>query len=333
MKNNFDGLRLIGALMVLVDHQFALQGYAEPKLFGVLLGWVGLAIFFGISGYLVTGSWLNDPNVFRFFAKRFLRLWPALAVTVAVIWCFCHWLPWYGIDAFKYPLAGNLYLGNLLLFERRDWNGFFPTLHWGVVNGSLWTIQIEVRCYAALGLALFLLGRHARWLVIPSMMLAGAMFPDWVALLGGCFLAGVALRFWGPWTVIPAVVLVAALGHWTAAIMLCLAAGAVVVGRQDWAAMRSAGARGDFSYGIYLWAWPVGQIGVLLFQPSPWLIFWTLSATSVLAWLSWHLIESQALKLKPSGSGTGARWYHQTSNREEAQGMAGSTQLVRPAVE
>src|SRR4051794_16276411 len=61
-RNNFDGLRLIGALMVLVSHQFALSGRTEPHVVGqVSLGALGVLIFFSISGFLVGQSWHNDP--------------------------------------------------------------------------------------------------------------------------------------------------------------------------------------------------------------------------------------------------------------------------------
>lgn len=69
--NNFDFIRLAAALMVLVSHQFALQGLSEPVLKGLhSLGGVGVLVFFSISGYLVAQSWLNDPHWLRFATKR-----------------------------------------------------------------------------------------------------------------------------------------------------------------------------------------------------------------------------------------------------------------------
>ena len=86
-RNNFDALRLIGAFLVLVSHQFALSGRWEPKAVGDhSFGNLGVLIFFSISGYLVTSSWLNDPNILRFATRRTLRMAPALCVSMPLTW-------------------------------------------------------------------------------------------------------------------------------------------------------------------------------------------------------------------------------------------------------
>ena len=54
--NNFDVLRLVAAVMVLVSHSFALSGQGEPHLGGLALGTLGVVVFFGISGFLIARS-------------------------------------------------------------------------------------------------------------------------------------------------------------------------------------------------------------------------------------------------------------------------------------
>jgi peptidoglycan/LPS O-acetylase OafA/YrhL len=76
----------------------------------------------------------------------------------------------------------------------------------------------------------------------------------------------------------------------------------VWVGSRSWPVLRSAGRFGDLSYGIYLWAWPVQQILVMLFGKS--LSVWqhmavALPVTVACALASWHLVEKRALRLKP----------------------------------
>ena len=85
-RNNFNALRLIAALMVLVSHCFALTNHTEPlgSISGETLGELGVSIFFAISGFLIARSWCDDPVIGRFLLKRALRLIPALVVAVLV---------------------------------------------------------------------------------------------------------------------------------------------------------------------------------------------------------------------------------------------------------
>ena len=81
--DSFDLLRAVGALLVLVSHSFALTGRPEPVVPGVAsYGGLGVAIFFSISGYLITLSWHRDPRLGAFLVKRSLRIFPALFVVV-----------------------------------------------------------------------------------------------------------------------------------------------------------------------------------------------------------------------------------------------------------
>ena len=77
--------------------------------------------------------------------------------------------------------------------------------------------------------------------------------------------------------------------------------------------LRRVGAKNDYSYGIYIYGFPVQQVlayfgvyrwGYLAFTAA------ALVVTFGLAWLSWHLIEKRAMALKDRGPGRGWRhWY------------------------
>ncbi len=84
--NSFDVLRLAAAAMVLVGHSFYLAGRSEPTvpLTGTGISFVGVLVFFAISGFLVTGSWLHDRRVVPFVVKRALRIMPALVVVLVL---------------------------------------------------------------------------------------------------------------------------------------------------------------------------------------------------------------------------------------------------------
>jgi peptidoglycan/LPS O-acetylase OafA/YrhL len=171
--NNFDALRLLGALLVLVSHAYALSGQHEPKLAGDTLGTVGVFIFFGISGFLVTKSWLREPRLGAFFAKRALRILPALFVVSA--------LTAYLIGPLITTASLGHYFGNPMTHAyalrnatlRTDY--LLPAVFAGnpyphAVNGSLWTLPTEARAYVAVAciglLIVFLAGRRPRpgWL-------------------------------------------------------------------------------------------------------------------------------------------------------------------------
>ena len=76
-------------------------------------------------------------------------------------------------------------------------------------------------------------------------------------------------------------------------------------GRSVWPAARW----GDMSYGLYIYGWPAEQAVVrALGGAAPWweVLALALPAAVALALLSWHLVEAQALRLKPRGAQRGA---------------------------
>jgi peptidoglycan/LPS O-acetylase OafA/YrhL len=174
-SNNFDGVRLIAALAVLFSHQFALTGRAEPALGGIPLGSYAVFVFFAMSGYLVTASWIGDPNLARFMARRLLRIWPALAIVVTTCASMAIYLDF---DPPFGRMAGQEYLYNLV-FAGFDWP-FFQANPWHQMNLSLWSIPYEVKCYVALGALAFLSGRHLRSAaVLAATPFLGHIPPRW----------------------------------------------------------------------------------------------------------------------------------------------------------
>ena len=82
--NNFDALRLLAALMVILGHGQDMKGFIPTILWNFPISRIGLDIFFSISGYLVCDSWLRSPHLPTFLLKRALRIVPALFVCVAL---------------------------------------------------------------------------------------------------------------------------------------------------------------------------------------------------------------------------------------------------------
>lgn len=279
--NNFDALRLAGALTVLVGHQFALMGLPVPMVIGQIhIATVAVFVFFAISGYLIAGSWRADPDGFRFLSRRFLRMAPG----------------WFVLTL----LSLAVYIGLGITF--------FPNNPVMSFNGSLWTLEWEILCYVVLGVSALAAGLRVG--VAAGLLLLAA---TWVSgmrgsgiELGLMFAVGAALQAFGikRWMVALAGA-IACLGLLVSEPFLVLLAvvpaASVMVGRASWRGFRSAGRHGDFSYGIYIYAFPVQQFGVMLLgkeQPYLPMLFVSAIITCVLAAMSWHFVEQPALRLK-----------------------------------
>lgn len=317
-SNNFDGLRLVGALLVLFSHQFALSGRPEPRVVGDhSFGNLGVLIFFAVSGHLVTVSWMRDPHLGRFLLRRALRLLPGLFVAM---WLFAPVLAWLRPDTF----AWTRYLLHPWSAQREPW---FPGQPQTLLNGSLWTILVEIKCYLILCLAGLVARRHLDTLVAGGAVVllgwylfglgAQAGFDraneagrlSFVPYFGAFFLLGMALALWSPlrrhaaWLVLPGLAALL-LGQHTLALVLIVVPLVVTIGAASWPGLREAGRFGDLSYGIYLYAWPVQQLGVwALGKDRPYVLLLGVSVVgaTTLACLSWHLVERRALALKPRG--------------------------------
>jgi peptidoglycan/LPS O-acetylase OafA/YrhL len=322
--NNFDALRLLAALCVLISHQRALNAMLEPDILHVFsLGGLGVAVFFAMSGFLVAQSWHADPHVLRFAAKRLLRIWPGLAV--AVVLCAVVLGPLVTTlplpDYFADPSFGQ-YFDNLR-FSWRDQlplrfeGSFLPTS----VNGSLWTIPLELQCYGLLGLLGVAGLLRWPWLILGLVLTAASLFgiaaPRGQALIvvgfGLFFFSGTAIhafklleagrRVW--WVLAACWALAGAaltVDRPLLALWLVVPVTVLAVGNASTPYLRRAGRFGDLSYGTYIYAFPVQQTLIWLFKDR---LSWTavfaltVATTLALAFASWHLVEKRALRLKP----------------------------------
>ncbi|MEO5873728.1 MAG: acyltransferase, partial [Streptosporangiaceae bacterium] len=157
--NAFDLLRLVGAVGVVAQHSWVLAGSGDPM--GPFKG-VSLMVdaFFAASGYLITSSWLADPSARRFGLRRALRIYPAYAVVIVLAALV--------VGPLATDLSPGAYFGNPLTWEYLGKNLLIlpmtydlPGVFTGnplplVVNGSLWSLRLEMICYvlvALLGLA------------------------------------------------------------------------------------------------------------------------------------------------------------------------------------
>lgn len=334
-RDNILLLRLLAALLVVLGHSFVLVGDLDaagdpvhillPRTHAHL---VGVAMFFTISGFLITLSYQRKPDPGRFLRARFLRLWPALAVVVAVtafvLDPILSTLPLHGYFASTDggSSAFDYFSRNLSLFwQRQTLPGVFasnPVPR--VVNGSLWTIPYEAAmylCVAAVGAAgLLRFPRLASALVVLAIAIVvvwpsygGGPYPRSLALLGlqlgACFGAGsiaCLLRRHVPVSsaIMLALALVALAARETPLMWLA------VVYFVFWFAyvpkLPSIPAGLDLSYGTYLWAFPLQQAIVAAGHvTAPFVLFAIATPIALaVAAASWLCIERPALRLKQS---------------------------------
>ena len=327
----YDCNRLLASVLVLFSHSYVLSGAAEAE---PLSRWTGHAhdfgqvavyLFFAMSGYLVTQSWQRDPNITRFLQRRALRILPALAAVVVIsALVIGPLITQLSLSAYLRTPATWTYLGKITTLPAQQGlpglfaNNPFPL----AVNGSLWTLRLEVTCYV--GLAVLGITGLLRWkwasVAVIVLMIGGDAVLSRLGLRPamaeqiGTYLANVVVFFTGvmlaqiglpqrPWRLAvvswPALALLLIVDtglapiFWLVFAIAAVCAGACLQCRiKQW---------GDYSYGIYLWAFPIQQT---LMDRQPSLTALSLFAealplTFLAAILSWHLIERRALSFKP----------------------------------
>lgn len=330
--NNFDALRLGFAVLVIFSHSFALLhggDDTDPLMrFSrqLPLGAVALDAFFVISGYLVTQSLLRSSGPLDYLARRARRIYPGFVVACLV--CGLAVVPLAVRDpatAFE-PLVLAKLVGGSLALRGLFAHGAFPENPFpDAVNGSLWSIAYEAWCYVGLlllGLARVLRPRPTAVLFGLSVVasVGFAVFqPDiplgmlghivgwpmtWARLLP-FYLAGAAYYFYRD--LIPlsnAGALLALAGLVVGALFPPgLTPALPILGSYliFWFAFHprirvtNAAKYGDFSYGVYLYAFPVQQLLVMGIPGLTPLALFALATplSVVLGALSWHLVEKR----------------------------------------
>jgi len=335
-QNGFGALRLLFASLVIASHtpQMFDGSYArEPMkmLFGTMsLGEFAVDGFFLISGYLITASFMSDPR--SYIVKRVLRIYPAFVVCFLA--CVLLVAPLGGADlaamSVKDWAKEAVYL---LLLKPPFAPGAFEGLAIPALNGSMWTISYEFRCYilaALLGLMglyrrrslylaltvalvaanfLFLLpiGDTIERVLRPTNAVLGA--PQEAIRLTAVFMCGACLKLY-PLTYRASYAALAALGLAIALFVPGLASVALmtlgayvlfwVAFEVTWKPLRTINAKDDISYGLYLWAWPIGTLLVWYWRDMDIFLhgFLTLLGSVTLGYVSWHVLEKRCMALK-----------------------------------
>ena len=330
-RNNFDLIRLFAALSVVASHM-AQHGIVTSQ---ILISFIdtawhafpGVPIFFIVSGFLITGSWLTRHGWKPYLKARALRILPALffstITTTALLWWFGYTQD-VGFEKMAFWFVKQC-TGVLVSSTPAALKGFSGDMP----NASIWTLPVEIEFYLLVPLLLlvFIKNRFIGFFLIAVLMLFSALLvtfdsfhlyklikhPDIRITLFQHFLwfgLGVSARLWWPrvkplfegqfvyWCMTHLALFVAL--PKTAVAPLAFTLAAVVLSaaftRPQMAYKILKG--NDISYGTYLYHRPFIHASVALGM-----IGWVgagvvAGVTAVAAILSWRLVEKPALRLK-----------------------------------
>jgi peptidoglycan/LPS O-acetylase OafA/YrhL len=332
---NFDTLRLILAMLVVFSHSFALgTGSNRNEPLSVLtggrvnLGEMGVWSFFVISGFLITQSWTRSPAPIKYLRRRVARIYPGFIV--AALFGALVVLP-LAADPRTHPSVSLLdFLRSTLCLMDLSYVPIFSTNAFpNAINGSLWSISFEFGCYIAVMLLGLAGAFRRRWLVVSlfsaiiavrillsitglhwdgSALLGLLLEPDRWFIILPFFLAGAIFHLYGgpvlfkrKFLVAAAIILIAApfIPHLlTLALQIC--GPYLLLGLAYYPRLHplNLGRFGDFSYGTYLYAFPVQQLIVKFAGGSmaPIKLFMLSAPISLLfGVLSWFLVERHFL--------------------------------------
>ena len=322
------------AMLVVWSHSFALWYKSESREWLSLLmggtynaGNIGVLAFFVISGFLITGSFINSKSAISYLKRRITRIYPGylVAVTICSLVIVPMFSSWQVSHLSKQQVAGllsNIFLRNYIIAS----NAFGG----GAVNGSLWSIRYEFWCYLgvmALGMAGFLRWKPSFVIIAIVVMVIRVWLDITGRRPGGGFLEPIIGFAYLWFTVLPPFALGAGIFMYRKSIPRCrwmvigLIAGTLVAAHlpaalgvpltrlllpvslsytmlylafSKRAQFHNFAKYGDFSFGTYLYAFPIQQMLAVIMRGradfAPYVIC-SMLASLFAGVLSWHLVE------------------------------------------
>lgn len=331
--NNINLIRFVAAGLVLFAHSFivvAADRHTGPLVqsTGHDLGYHAVDIFFTASGLLIAQSWNNNPSLIHYGSGRLLRLWPALFIcALFVTFVAGPVVTILSLNGYFHSPLTYKYLPHVmnLVQVASPLPGVYTTLPGNTeIDGPLWTLKYEVICY--IGLAAFgyvggfrSVKRFLTWtlpiivllFVFSTMPVAHDVSRPYMHLIrfGFCFGLGVGafvladrmpLTLW----IVAALGAIAVAARYTefyyAALWTFTAYTTLWFAYVPRTFLLGFNKLGDYSYGIYIYAYPIQQMFVSREgRMSAWALFALAFPTVLLfAFLSWHFIEKPSLASK-----------------------------------
>ena len=153
--NNFDTIRLLAASQVVVTHAASDLGAVLPKWLSFLGYFPGVPIFFIVSGFLISASFERAPSIKQYAINRILRIYPALW-TCLIVSIFIALISEVNFQPIPFSLWLLAQVSIFQFYNPEFLRGFGV----GVLNGSLWTIPVELQFYIVLPFLMLLARRR-----------------------------------------------------------------------------------------------------------------------------------------------------------------------------
>ncbi|MBI34589.1 MAG: hypothetical protein CMP67_04410 [Flavobacteriales bacterium] len=332
-SNNFDIIRFFAAFLVIIKHSNALTGEDHYFISDQNLPFLGVPIFFIISGYLITISAIRSNNMFTYLWKRILRIIPGLAIatlfTVVIIGPLVSNTPIF--EYFLNPETYNHLLSITLYKFKNSIPSVFEENLISGVNGSLWTLKYEFTCYILVLILVVSNAHKLRHLILAMFVLIVScriyMGDDfyiydyrnkyalghnlmYLVQWGVYFLSGVVFYLFkekiplkGNIALIATLIYAMLFYFYPETIKYyqyvyipyCLFYISFIPGKTN-----HFGKYGDFSYGMYIYAFPVQQTLIHFSDSIHPLVLTGYTTVLVLglSFLSWNYVEKPMLRLK-----------------------------------
>ena len=328
-KNNFDLVRLLAALIVVIAHTADVSKYAVfETLSGTFNSRLAVDIFFVISGFLIIRSYENSSNLGVYLKKRMKRILPAYAAVIIITAVALSLISTVSFDKYFNLEFAKYIVFNLLTFNflQPTLPGVFVTNDIQVVNLSLWTIKVEVMFYLLVPLIVYVLSKTNKILTLGLIYLGSILYstalmqfgdrffePDTLIQLEqqlpgqlAFFISGAFIYYFydkfrdNILFLLPIAAFVIAIHNFAAEIYLMYPLALATMVIYFCLIFRYLGnfsQHGDFSYGIYIWHFPILQIFAhfRLFERPALAVPTMLLCIFFASYASWNLIEKPFL--------------------------------------
>ena len=337
-ENNIDFVRIVLALLVILSHSYPLSlGHERTEPFMLVSrgqvtgGHIAVDLFFILSGFLISASFERSSSPMSFLRKRVARIYPGVILVSLVTLVLFAPLAHARVEGASLVSKIVNVVGNTLRLGEWKYTGAFATNPSpGVMNGSLWSIYYEFWCYIGvliLGLTGLLRSKKVLAVLFGASVVVSLLFayfkfplsggiigevlgypPFWARLLP-MYLAGVVFYRFRDLIPVTRATIVTCLLALAVACVVPLGYTALFPIAGTYLVMCFCFSRsiplhrtnrfGDFSYGTYLYAFPLQQVIMSrIGHPIHPLVLFALATppTLVAAAISWYTVERRFLQ-------------------------------------